>query len=159
MKIGRYELYIYEGTRWKKKEDCIYMLKGKVELTAQQMKAAEILANADFFNLTFEDVAAECGCSPRALFNWRQNDTFIEYKNDIAERRMKDYLSDAYVHLRKIATSGANETSQLKAIELVLKNRGKLTENQRIEQVVSKELSAIEIEEEAKQLLSDLDIM
>lgn len=105
-------------------------------LSAAQRRAAEILATDDNNEWTYAQIADEVGVSVRTLARWRQEDTFISYKNEIADKAMQDFLSDAYLMLRQIASSSMSEKSKLKALELVLKNRGKLQDVQKVEAVV-----------------------
>lgn len=128
----------------------------KSGLSAPQMRAAEILATDDQNKYNMRELADEVGVSERTLYRWRQDPEFIAYKNEIAERAMEDFLSDTYRHLRKIASSGVSEGSQLKAIELVLKNRGRLTDVQKIDQVVTDKRSDDAIEQEINRLRQEI---
>lgn len=118
------------------------MGKRKYVLSAQQMKAAELFAMQDVNHMKVEEIAQEVGVSRITLWKWRQEPEFIAYKNDLAERRMEDFLDEAYKLLRGMATDGQSEKTRLKAVELVLKNRGKLTDVQKVEQTVKDERSS-----------------
>jgi hypothetical protein len=81
------------------------------------------------------EIAAEVNVNVATLYRWRQDPVFIAYKNDVAERSMTDFLSDAYKKLRHIAINGS-EKNALKAVELAMKNQGRLTDVQRAEVVL-----------------------
>ena len=110
-------------------------------LSAQQTKAAELLVSNDIHRLTMEQIAEQCGVSRVGLWKWRNDPDFIAYKNELAERRMDDFLADAYEMVRGMAKAGQSEKTRLKALEIVLKNRGKLTDVQKVEQTVKDERS------------------
>jgi AcrR family transcriptional regulator len=118
----------------------------KSTLTAVQRRCAEILATNDIHQLTIEQIAEELNVSPRTIYRWKNDPVFIAYQNEIAERVMDDFLAETYGMLRKIVRTG-----NVKAIELVLKNRGRLTEVQKIEANIednrSNEAKRQEIEE------------
>lgn len=128
----------------------------KNALSAPQRRAAEILATDDQNAYTMQQVADEVGVSERTLYRWRQDPVFIAYKNEVAERAMDDFLSDTYRILRRIASSGMSEGSQLKAVELVLKNRGRLTDVQKIDQTIQDNRSDAAIEAEIDRLRQEL---
>jgi hypothetical protein len=125
-------------------------------LSASQRRAAEILATDDNRSWTMADIAIEVGVNERTLYRWKQDPEFIAYKNEIADRSMNDFLSDAYKILRGIAASGMSEKSQLKAIELVMKNRGKLTDHQVVETTIEDRRSDSAIEAEIDRLRREL---
>ncbi|MFS0841244.1 phBC6A51 family helix-turn-helix protein [Paenibacillus sp. 1P03SA] len=128
----------------------------KTGLSAPQRRAAEILATDDKNEYTMPMVAEEVGCSERTLFRWRQDPEFIAYKNEVADRAMDDFLSDTYRYLRRLASSGLSEGARLKAIELVLKNRGKLQDVQRIDQTIRDNRSDAAIEAEIERLRQEM---
>jgi AcrR family transcriptional regulator len=118
----------------------------KNSLTAPQKRCAEILATNDIHQLTIEEIAQELNVSPRTIYRWKQDPVFTAYQNEIAERVMDDFLTETYGMLRKIVRTG-----NVKAIELVLKNRGRLTDVQKaevkIEDTRSNDAKRAEIEE------------
>lgn len=97
----------------------------KPALSAAQMRAAEIFAFNDMYQMTVADVAREVGVSERTVYRWKQDPEFIAFQNELAEKIMDDFISEAYWRVRSLARNG-NEKTQLKALELALKNRGKL---------------------------------
>lgn len=124
----------------------------KYALSAAQRRAAEILATDDNRSWTMAQIAEEVGVNERTIYRWKQEPDFIAYKNEVADRTMEDFISDAYKILRGIAGTSASEKSQLKALELVLKNRGKLTDVSKAEIDVKDSRSSEAIESEIEQL-------
>lgn len=98
------------------------------KLTVKQQKAAyalldnEMAATADRKNQ--EALAEELGIERMTLYRWRtQNQTFIEYKKEIA----KDYLSDAVgIFAKQLIRSmeGTNGAPSSKALDLYAKIMG-----------------------------------
>lgn len=94
-------------------------------LTAQQMKAVELIAYNDE-GRTYKAIAQEVGVTEQCLIRWRAQPDFVRAVNDIAESIMESFMVDAYRDLRKLSRGAKSDGSKLKAIELILKNRGKL---------------------------------
>lgn len=128
-------------------------------LSAAQRKAAEILALDDENKYTLAQVASEVGVDVSTLYRWRQDETFIAYKNSVADRAMDDFLSDAYKILKGIAGNGLTERSKLKALELVLKNRGKLQDVAKVETVIEDKRTNDTIEAEIKRLEQQIEAL
>ncbi|MBC9785952.1 helix-turn-helix domain-containing protein, partial [Heliobacterium chlorum] len=105
----------------------------KYALNGSQRLAAEILASNDVHKMTLAQIAEEAGISERTLYRWKQDPDFIAYQNEVAELAMKDFLAEAYNSLKSIARGSQSEKNKLKAIELVMKNQGRLTEVQKVE--------------------------
>lgn len=126
-------------------------------LSAEQKRAAELLATNDVHKLTLTEIAAQCGVHDRTVYRWKQDKTFIAYKNEIAEKVMDDFLSDVYRYLREISSTSMSEKNKLKAIELVLKNRGKLTDVQKVEATIKDVRSEEAISEEIERLRRQLE--
>ncbi|MTI85316.1 MAG: TetR family transcriptional regulator [Firmicutes bacterium] len=129
-------------------------------LTASQKQAAELFAINDVNNYSVEDIAKKVGVSKRTVYRWKKNEEFIAFTNIVAERAMEGFLSEAYSTLKAIIRSGKSDSSKLKGIELVLKNRGLLTDVQRVEATIQDNRSdeAIDQEiEELERLLADMD--
>lgn len=128
-------------------------------LTPVQMRAAQILSSNGLEGdaKTMQQIADELEIAPRTLFNWRQDRDFIDYKNELAEKLMDEFLDEAYRELKRIAIKGRQEGTRVKALELALKNRGKLTDVQKVEQTVKDERSNDEIEESLAKLQAQLD--
>ena len=120
----------------------------KLPPTAAQKRAAEILASNDVHQMTLGQIAEHVGVSHRTLYRWKQDKAFVAYQNDIAEQLMEDFLAEAYGTLKGLVRSGRSDNSRLKALELVLKNRGKLTDVHHIEAKVEDTRSDEAIEDE-----------
>ncbi|MTV50796.1 hypothetical protein GJ688_17840 [Heliobacillus mobilis] len=131
----------------------------KYALTEPQRRAAEILANNDVHKMTLLQIAHEVGVSERTVCRWKQEPDFIEYQNEVAELTMRNFLVEAYNGLKSIVRSGQSEKNKLKAIELVMKNQGRLTEVQKVEAKIedSRSNEAIEAEiDSLKKMLADM---
>ncbi|MBC9785680.1 TetR family transcriptional regulator [Heliobacterium chlorum] len=128
-------------------------------LSAQQLRAAEIFATNDIHKMTMAQIAEEVGVTDRSLYRWKQDPDFIAYQNDVAERVMNDFLAETYGILRGIVRTSGSDGNKLKAIELVLKNQGRLTDVQKIEAKVEDTRSneAIEAEiDNLKKMLAEM---
>ena len=95
---------------------------------------------------------------PKMLCSVLQNKDFVTYQNNISEQLMEDFLTEAYTTLKGLVRSGRSDNSRLKALELVLKNRGKLTDVHHIEAKVEDTRSKGAIEDEIAQLRKELGI-
>lgn len=83
--------------------------------------------------MTIAKIAEELGVNDRTIYRWKKEPEFIAYTNELAERAMDAFLSEAYKMIRDISTKGKSDSARLKALELLLKNRGKLTDVQKAE--------------------------
>jgi hypothetical protein len=113
----------------------------------------------DLHNYRIEDIAIEVGVSERTIYRWKQDQDFLEYQNEIAEKVIKDFLTETYNILKGIVRSGRSDHAKLKGVELVLKNRGKLTDVQKVEATITDERSNEAIEAEIDALRRDLGLM
>jgi len=127
------------------------------KLTLSQRRAAEIFAMNDVYDMTIAEVAKECGVSVRSIYRWKQDRDFIAYQNEIAETVMEDFLAETYNVIKRLARSGRSEHSKLKAVELVLKNRGKLQEIQKVEATIKDERTDETIEAEIEEMRRQLE--
>ena len=100
----------------------------KAGLTATQKKCAELLVMKDVNGMNINKVAEEIGVNRSTIFRWKQNKEFNDYMNNMADEFQRSFLPDAFGELRTILAHGKNH-EKLKAIELILKNQGKLKEN------------------------------
>lgn len=129
------------------------------KLSIQQRKAAELFAVNDLKCNSVEQIADEVGVSPRTVYRWKRDPIFIAYQNEVADLAMEDFLSETYGVLKRLVRSGRSDNAKLKAVELVLKNRGKLTDkieqHTTIEDNTSNEAIEKEIEE-LKKLLGEI---
>lgn len=94
-------------------------------LTAQQKKCAELLIMKDINKMTLEDIAKAVNIDTSTLYRWRKKKEFNDYLNSVSEEFQRSFLSDAFSQLRRIMVHG-KDSDKLKAIELILKNQGKL---------------------------------
>lgn len=101
---------------------------GKSGLSASQKKCAELIVMKDINKMNMNDIAEEIGVNRSTIFRWKQNKEFNDYMNSLADEFQRSFLADAFGELRKIMAYGKPH-ERLKAIELVLKNQGKLKEN------------------------------
>ena len=120
------------------------------KISAEQRKVAEYIAANDYHQMTIEQMAEDVGVTPRTVYRWKNDANFIAYVNERAELAMEAAISETYIRLRGMIRSD-NEKSVLKAIELILKNRGKLTDvtKQEVTLKDGRETSEIEAEVEA----------
>ena len=126
-------------------------------LNLAQRRAAEILASNDVHQMSLAQIAEHVGVSHRTLYRWKQDKDFVTYQNNISEQLMEDFLTEAYTTLKGLVrSSGRSDNSRLKALELVLKNRGKLTDVHHIEAKVEDARSNEAIEAEIEQLRKEL---
>lgn len=98
----------------------------KYALTAAQMRAAEILALNDYHQMTTAEIAEEIGVSERTIYRWKKDPNFIAYQNELADKIMESFIAEAYSELRKIVRFADSDNVRIKALDLFLKNRGKL---------------------------------
>lgn len=126
-------------------------------LSEAQKQAAEIFATNDLHNLTVAQIAEKVGVSERTLYRWKQDAAFIAYQNDISEKVMEDFLAETYGLLRGIVRGSDSEKNKLKAIEIVLRNRGKFTDNHNVTATVEDTRSNDAIEQEIAALRRQLN--
>lgn len=101
---------------------------GKSGLSASQKKCAELIVMKDVNKMNMNDIAEEIGVNRSTIFRWKQNKEFNDYMNSLADEFQRSFLADAFGELRKIMAYGKPH-EKLKAIELILKNQGKLKDN------------------------------
>ena len=140
----------------KNDEEVMSMRNNKLNLA--QKRAAEILAGNDYHNMTLEQIAEHVGVCERTVYRWKQDKDFVAYQNELADQLMEDFLAEAYNTLKGMVRKGRSDHSRIKALELVLKNRGKLTDVHHIEAKVEDTRSNEAIEDEIAQLRKELGI-
>lgn len=124
----------------------------KNKLNAQQRRCAEILASNDIHKLTMDGVAEEVGISRATLYRWKMDRAFIDYMNEVAEKLMDEFIHEAYTMLKDMARMSASDQARLKALELALKNRGKLTDKQTVDLNVRDDRTIDVIEDEIEDI-------
>lgn len=100
---------------------------GKSGLTATQKKCAELIVMQDINKMTINQMAEELGVNRSTIFRWKQTKEFNDYLNSLADEFQRSFLSEAFAELRTIMKHGRTH-EKLKAVELILKNQGKLKE-------------------------------
>ena len=108
-------------------ENCVELF-GKTGLSASQKKCAELIVMKDINKMNMNDIAQEIGVNRSTIFRWKQTKEFNDYMNSLADEFQRSFLADAFGELRKIMVHGKPH-EKLKAIELILKNQGKLKDN------------------------------
>ena len=96
-----------------------------LNLTPQQRKAAELLAFNDEGRPN-RDIAREIGITEQTLYRWKALPDFAYLVNEFADQIMETFLAEAYKDLRKLTKGAKSDAAKLKAIELILKNRGRM---------------------------------
>ena len=111
-----------------------------IRVDANMKKCAELLVMKDINGLGNDEIAEQCGIDRSTLYRWKQRKDFNDYMNQVAEEFQRSFLSDAYGELRKIMIHGKPH-ERLKAIELMLKNQGRLKDVQETTANVQAEIS------------------
>lgn len=93
----------------------------------QEIMAAQLIANKDTNGFTNAQIASEAGIDPRTLYRWLNSEDFIELLNHFAELSMEGFTSELYSQLKKAVRQGST-----RAMELALKNRGKLIDKKEV---------------------------
>jgi AcrR family transcriptional regulator len=123
-------------------------------LTENQRKAAKLFVYKDIYKMKVEQIAKECDVSVQTLYNWKQDKEFIKFQTLLAEDRMEEFIETAYSEIRDIATSNkSKDTTKLKALELILRNRGRLKDKQELNVEISQK-SNEELENEIEEMLN-----
>ncbi|MEH7117196.1 phBC6A51 family helix-turn-helix protein [Neobacillus vireti] len=128
------------------------MQKSKKALKPEQYKAIALMIYKDVNGLTNEMIAKEVGVNPSTLYEWKKQDAFNDELIRQSEEVQRSFLADTYTQLRMIINNPkAKEGTKIKAIELVLKNQGRLKEVQEVNQTVD--------EKSLQDILSELNNM
>ena len=107
------------------------MKKSKKVLKPEQYKAIALMIYKDVNGLTNEDIAREVGVNPSTLYAWKKEGYFNDELIRQSEEVQRSFLADTYTQLRMIINnSQVKAGNKLKAIELVLKNQGRLKDVQ-----------------------------
>ena len=123
-------------------------------LSEKQMLAAKLFVYKDINKMKVEDIAKEVDVAISTLYEWKQNREFIKFQTILAEERMDEFLETAYSEIRHMATGkNAKEGTKLKALELVLRNRGKLKDRQDVNVEITQR-SNEELENEIDEMLN-----
>lgn len=102
-------------------------IKGKTGLTLQQEEAIALLLHRDVNGMTYEDIAKTVGINKATLWRWRQSKEFNNVMLEQSEEIQRNFLNEAYTSLRQMLVDPKTKShNKLKAIELVMKNQGRL---------------------------------
>ncbi|WP_440614732.1 phBC6A51 family helix-turn-helix protein [Bacillus subtilis] len=106
-------------------------------LKPEQYKAIALMVYKDVNGLTNEMIAKEVGVNPSTLYEWKKGEAFNDELIRQSEEVQRSFLADTYTQLRMIINNPkAKEGTKIKAIELVLKNQGRLKDVQEVTQSV-----------------------
>ncbi len=116
------------------------------ELTPKQLQCISELIMKDVTGKTNEQIAAELGINLATLYRWKRNKMFNDKLVAEAEEFNRSFLADTYNQLRGIINNPKTSTNhKIKAIELMLKNQGRLKDVQETKVDVSVNNDADEI--------------
>ena len=128
--------------------------------TPEKILAAQLISNKDENSMTDSQISSECGCDLRTLYRWKNTPEFIELLLHFSELSMEAFTSELYGQLKRAVRQGST-----RAMELVLKNRGKLIDkkevsgnlNLSVEQTLSltQDVLLTEIEELKRKVLAN----
>ena len=123
----------------------------KKTLKPEQLKAIALIVSRDVNGMTYKQIADEIGVAESTIFRWKEKDYFVDELNRQAELMQRAFLSEAYNRLRGIITNPHTaDNNVLKALELFMKNQGKLK---------TVEESTVEVKtESAEDILKDLGL-
>lgn len=100
-------------------------------LKPDQYKAIALMIYKDVNGMTNEMIAKEIGVNPSTIYSWKKNDNFNDELIRQSEEVQRSFLADTYTQLRMIINNNKTQAgNKLKAIELVLKNQGRLKDVQ-----------------------------
>lgn len=117
---------------------------GSERLTATQKKAIELLVMKDIERKTNNQIAEELGVDRATLYRWKNKPEFNDALIERAEEFNRSFLPDTYSTLRNIMAYG-QDAHKLKAIELMLKNQGRLKDVQEQTTTVKAEVSTEDV--------------
>lgn len=124
----------------------------RTALKPEQYKAIALMVYKDVNGLTNDMIAKEVGVNPSTLYEWKKQGYFNEELIKQSEEVQRSFLADTYTQLRMIINNDKVQTgNKLKAIEMVLKNQGRLKDVQEVTQVVE--------DKSLNELLSELNKM
>lgn len=92
-----------------------------------QQLAAQLIATRDINQMTNQQIASEAGVDPRTIYRWMNNEEFLELLNYYADLSQDAFLPELYAHMRKAVRGGST-----RAMELVLKSKGKLIDRKEV---------------------------
>lgn len=119
-------------------------------LKPEQMKAIALMVAQDVNKMTMKAIAKEVGVSTVTLYAWKKDAAFADELTKQAEAMQRAFLAEAYSELRGLITgSTVADNNRLKALDLYLRNQGRLKDVQ--EQTVTVEEKSLDA------MLAELD--
>lgn len=112
---------------------------GGAGLSATQKKTAELIIMRDINKMTMQQIADEMKVARSTIFRWKQTKEFNDYLNSLADEFQRSFLSEAFGELRTIMSHGKPH-EKLKAIELILKNQGRLKDTTEVTATVKQDI-------------------
>ena len=110
-------------------------------LTPEQYKAIALMVAKDVNGYSNARIAQEVGVSPATIYNWKKDQGFTDELIRESEQMQRAFIADTYAQLRGIMVSpNTSDGNKLKAVELFLKNQGRLKDVQE-QTVIIEELS------------------
>ena len=116
----------------------------KHELDATHKKVAQELVLKHVTGKTEQMIAEECGIERTTIWRLKQKKEFNDYLQKLSDEFIRASLPNAMAKLSMLLDSD-NEKTQLKAIELLLKNQGRLKDVVEQEIEVKSEVSIDDI--------------
>jgi len=95
--------------------------------TPSKILAAQLLANKAENDMTDAQIAQECQVDTRSIYRWKNDPLFIDLLLYYGELSMESFTVELYGQLKKAVRQGST-----RAMELVLKNRGKLIDKKEV---------------------------
>jgi len=126
----------------------------KTYFTPQQLHAIELLSEPG--KIKYSAVADQVGVSRRLLYDWRQNEEFLEEVKKRATQKVGEFTSSVYARLMK----EIEEKGSAKHIELFLKTQGLLQPEVQMNQLQinsNERPSNEEIEADISRVLRELE--
>lgn len=120
-------------------------------LTTMQVKAVNLLIQKDVNGMSNDEIAKACGVDRSTLYRWKQKKEFNDYLLELTEEFQRSFLNETYIELRKILMFSQNDAQKLKAIELMLRNQGRIKE-------VKETTTTAEVEVNVQELFKELGI-
>jgi len=125
--------------------------------SSEKILAAQLLSTKDETGMTDANIAQECQVDLRTIYRWKLDPLFIDLLLYYSEISMESFTTELYGQLKRAVRQGST-----RAMELVLKNRGKLIDkkevsgNLTVEQTISltQDVLLVEIEELKRKVLA-----
>jgi len=95
--------------------------------SSEKILAAQLLSTKDETGMTDANIAQECQVDLRTIYRWKLDPLFIDLLLYYAEISMESFTTELYSQLKRSVRQGST-----RAMELVLKNRGKLIDKKEV---------------------------